>query len=432
MSFFSSIQWRCALLVLLLLQCGVCFSRELAYSRQFSDVPRRLLVTKDGGYLLIGGTERSFNSGDDRAWVMKTGAGGRVQWQKTLGSGIAESVVMDPDGSFTLGASSRGDIRVFHLSHSGKIEWQKTYKRPATDGLLEITSSANGGYLIAAVTGFPEKDGDAWILRLDARGNIKWQYSYGGPFLDVPMSSRETKDGGWIIAGYTKTFDSVGQRCWMVKLRPSGSIEWQTAFGAQGDAYGTGVQLTEDGGYAVAGAYSDGKDFNAYLTKLDSLGKIQWAKSYGGKNYEQIIDFEPNGTGGFLLAGDTGSYIHGLYGNAWIISVDASGNILWQNSYGTDQGSFIASLHRLKNGSIASLASIAQTSTGQDWWLLFLGPEGEINSNCDLQIVSTSEATPVEFPQFTTKWKARRKPVIVSKPSVSTIRLDYVSRPVCK
>ncbi len=43
--------------------------------------------------------------------------------------------------------------------------------------------------------------GDAWVIKLDANGNVQWQKTYGGRYDDEAYSIQQTSDGGYIVAG---------------------------------------------------------------------------------------------------------------------------------------------------------------------------------------------------------------------------------------
>jgi hypothetical protein len=103
-----------------------------------------------------------------------------------------------------------------------------------------------------------------------------------------------------------------------------------------------GVWPTLDGGYIVArSTYSYG-DVNgdAWLLKLDAYGNIEWRKTYGGRsndgggNYEEFVGEGTSGQGrNYIVARESYSFGAGE-SDIWIIKLDANGNILWQKAYG--------------------------------------------------------------------------------------------------
>src|SRR5690349_11383142 len=61
---------------------------------------------------------------------------------------------------------------------------------------------------------------------------IQWQQSYGGAFDDEPAAIKPTSDGGYIIAGFTKTSsDYFARDGWVVKVDANGNQQWNKSFG---------------------------------------------------------------------------------------------------------------------------------------------------------------------------------------------------------
>src|SRR5262245_62336796 len=107
------------LFLMIFIPQGFCATWEETYGRGKGDVPRDMVPTDDGGYLLTGGTEGEQGTNAFRVWVLKTGSSGKIQWQKTFGFGIGESIAPSDDGSFVIAATSQSStdtesaIRIF-------------------------------------------------------------------------------------------------------------------------------------------------------------------------------------------------------------------------------------------------------------------------------------------------------------------------------
>ena len=126
-----------------------------------------------------------------------------------------------------------------------------------------------------------------WLLKTDDNGTKLWDRIFGG-FVsssgDGAWSVDETRDGGYIVTGYTKSFGVIAKDLWLVKTDSKGIKQWDRTFGGSKDDVGMSVVQTRDGGYAVTGrtaSYGAGKD-DIWLMKTDSAGREQWNRTFGG------------------------------------------------------------------------------------------------------------------------------------------------------
>jgi hypothetical protein len=107
--------------------------------------------------------------------------------------------------------------------------------------------------------------------------SIEWQISLGGSADDWAYSIQQTNDGGYIIAGYSASTDGdvTGNQgsadYWIVKLDPNGAIEWEKSLGGSDYDYATSIQQTKDNGYIIAGySYSTDGDVTGHHGSTDN------------------------------------------------------------------------------------------------------------------------------------------------------------------
>lgn len=135
----------------------------------------------------------------------------------------------------------------------------------------------------------------------------------------------------------------------------NGEIEWAKTFGGSREDDANAIIQTPDGGYAVVGftMSNDGDitdktttDADVWVFILNSDGELQWSKTYGGSADDRGTDIINTTDGGFAVIGYTRSndgdvsFNNGFY-DFWLIKLDASGNLLWENTFGfsgNDQG----------------------------------------------------------------------------------------------
>ncbi|HOC66927.1 MAG TPA: hypothetical protein PKG62_06005, partial [Methanothrix soehngenii] len=120
---------------------------------------------------------------------------------------------------------------------------------------------------------------DLLLIKYDERGNKLWDKSYGGSDRDWGESIQQTEDGGFIIAGVTNSSGGEGGDVWLVRTDRNGTMLWERSYGDAARAEGRSVQLTDDGGYIIAGlTESSGAGQEGYedlwLIKTDEKGGI--------------------------------------------------------------------------------------------------------------------------------------------------------------
>ncbi|MBT8195414.1 MAG: T9SS type A sorting domain-containing protein, partial [Bacteroidia bacterium] len=214
---------------------------------------------------------------------------------------------------------------------------------------------------------------DCWIVKLNSIGDTLWTKSLGGTGTDIASSIQQTSDGGYIVAGYTSSNDgdvsgnNGSGDYWVIKLNSSGNITWQKCLGGSNGEIANDIQQTSDGGYIVAGftESNDGDvsgnhgDFDYWVVKLDSGGIIIWQNCLGGTLDESANSVQQTSDGGYIVAGYTDSNdgdVSGNHGNDdyWVVKLNSSGNITWQNCLGGTSVDRAWSIEQTTDGYVAA------------------------------------------------------------------------------
>lgn len=210
--------------------------------------------------------------------------------------------------------------------------------------------------------------GDVWVVCLDQNGTFLWQKCYGGSLFDEAKTMIETQDGGIVLAGFSESSNddvlvNKGIRdAWILKIDTVGNLLWQTALGGSGMETMHSIVEKSNGGYMAVGysEYADGDVsfnhgyFDAWVISLDAQGNKIWEKSYGGTGEEMAQSLKQTQDGGFLIAGKSSSNDGQVsqnkgYMDAWIFKIDTAGNLLWEKSYGGGQNDVFYTITALPN-----------------------------------------------------------------------------------
>ncbi len=216
-------------------------------------------------------------------------------------------------------------------------ELERTFGGSEDDEGQSVLMASDGGYIMAGSTKSDSAGGyDAWLLKADIEGNKIWSKTFGGPRDDRANSVQQTSDDGYIITGATRSTGAGGDDLWVIKTDKDGSKIWDKTFGGRLDDEGNSIRQTADGGYIIAGktrsVSSDG-NYDASLLKIDKFGNEIWDRTFGGALDDEADLALPTSDGGYIIAGATSSYGAGGY-DAWLIKTDGEGNKVWDKTFG--------------------------------------------------------------------------------------------------
>lgn len=241
-----------------------------------------------------------------------------------------------------------------------ELEWQKTYGGSSYDAAFSVQQTSDGGYIIVGSTlsndgDIPENKGayDIFLLKTTSNGSIVWKKTFGGSSAEYGRSVKQTSDGGYIIGGQTFSNDgdvsgNHGDRdFWILKLDHLGSIQWQKTLGGTNNDELRSIQPTADGGYiAVGGTFSingnvtgNHGESDLWVVKLSSTGDLSWQKTFGGSATDYGTSIQQNTNGDYYISGYTNSNdgdVSGNHGNFdfWVLKLNSSGILQWQKTLG--------------------------------------------------------------------------------------------------
>jgi hypothetical protein len=216
------------------------------------------------------------------------------------------------------------------------LSFSKTYGGPGLDAGNSVQPTRHGGYIFTGITTSYGAGGyDIWLVKTDAAGNKTWDRTFGGTGEDMGKCVQQTSDGGYIIAGYTTSFGSGSSDAWLIKIDEGGDVTWDRTFGGTSWDEGDWVQQTADGGYIATGCTrSMGLGcHDVWLVKTDASGNKLWDRTYGGTSEDAGCSVEQTSDLGYIIAGWTWSFGAGNE-DLWLVRTDSAGNELWSRTFG--------------------------------------------------------------------------------------------------
>jgi len=293
---------------------------------------------------------------------------------KIFGGGVSLSVTdMEPtsDGGFIFSGHSgtgpsTGDLAfMLKTDANGKQQWLRTFGGPQDNGFEKARQTSDGGYIAVGYTcsyGNGPKDGDyypdGYVVKTDANGNMTWQKTYGGIYLDSLYDVKEMPDHGFVTVGRVKVMNTYYQsyiyQLYMIRTDLSGNIKWENGyFNTVYYATGQSIDISPNGdiiasGIAVKSALVVDQNTNfPCLVCVNANTGIQKGKSLIFSSFANCEQAKVVSTSdGYVMAADN---IHdSTTYSPNLIKTDFSLNVKWQKQY--SPGFSIANLGAISNG----------------------------------------------------------------------------------
>jgi gliding motility-associated-like protein len=205
----------------------------------------------------------------------------------------------------------------------------------------------------------------AWVVSaalLIAQPGVDWDLTIGGTGWEEGNRIIAAVDGpGYLVAGYcgsepnsivSQPNRGIGD-FWVVRLSPEGDVLWEKRYGGSMIDRLWWAIPTKEGNYLLIGDSESsetgehaskgygGVDF--WVVLIDATGNLIWEKTYGGADRDWPFCGVQLDNGDFLIAGESKS-VPGEgktsvnYGDQdiWVIRINGNGDMIWDKSYGGD------------------------------------------------------------------------------------------------
>jgi len=220
--------------------------------------------TADSGYIIGGATESLDTLGD--AWLVKTDARGDYafgreptadRWKTTQRRPhlrlMAAYVAVGGTMSFGAGAHDvwliKTDSRVIPRGPGRLVGRTMNRVNP-------VQQTSDGGYIIAGVTrSYGAGGDDVYLIKTDTAGDTQWTRTFRRPPGRLGLCARQTRDGGYIVGGWTTSYPDSSVYVWLIKTNCQRRYALDEERLAMYQAGPTAARLSSltDGGYITAG-----------------------------------------------------------------------------------------------------------------------------------------------------------------------------------
>ena len=303
-----------------------------AYGGTGDDEGYSVQQTTDSGYI-ISGITYSYGSGGSDVYLIKTNSLGDTLWTRTYGGTDEDggrSVKQTDDGGYIIGGftfsygSGGSDVYLIKTNSLGDTLWTRTYGGTSFDEGHSIEQTNDGGYIIAG-----DRFVDVYLIKTNSLGDTLWTRTYGGVSTEHGYSVRETNDSGYIIVGWTASFAQGWSDVYLIKTNSMGDTLWTRTYGGAANEAGYSVQQTKDGGYIIGGWTSSFGVGNrdVYIIKTNSMGDTLWTRTYGGTDDDEGYSVQQTKDGGYIIGGYNDVSFGAQKYDVYLIKTDGNGLI---------------------------------------------------------------------------------------------------------
>jgi hypothetical protein len=294
-----------------------------------NDEAAKLLLTNDGGFIILGTYEDTLNKQDD-IYLAKYNSDFTQVWEHFIGkisndqgvaindqgvaiakSGSGFIIVGNTDEKNAVNGNPQGvnDIFLIKTDTEGNTQWTNSFGGSSEDVSNDVISIAAGILILGTTNSFSEQlqgESNIILIQTNSVGNETDKFTYGGSYDDAGTSIIESGDGGYVIAG---TINSIGGHSdiYIAKLENDiHDVIDNYSFGLSGtDEVGYGL-LKTDIAYVVAGNQVSGSVESAYFLKIDNNLQTPVEEFYGGYDAQVFYSLIQTSDGGFAMVGSSG------------------------------------------------------------------------------------------------------------------------------
>lgn len=383
---------------------------EKRYGEGRTSVGNAVAVTRDGGYIVCGSTDAEEEGGllGLDLYLLRTDPSGERLWERRIGEGELDNgnaVIEAEDGGFvvagTSSVSGKSDMCLLWTDPSGALLWTENLGNEFFDTGEDLKEFPGEGYVVVG-TVFSPIDRElpdlsltkvaVYMVRTDLSGRPVWKRQLDEQENDLLAHGVELSvDRGFVIVGQKGS----GPDAWsqfLLRTDRDGRPVWNVTSRSDGNEIARAIVRTSDGGYVTAGDRAnrtgDDADRDGAITRFAPDGgspgspltgtvavlptpepsatpampppAVIWEQTYR-------LGFSCTGTdliatrdGGFVIAGSTvATNTTGLVGppfpdDAFLLRLDAGGAVLWNRTYGGDDGDGANAVRETADGGSSS------------------------------------------------------------------------------
>ncbi|MHC4563118.1 MAG: SBBP repeat-containing protein [Planctomycetota bacterium] len=226
--------------------------------------------------------------------------------------------------------SGGGEVYISKYTSSGEEVWMRQLTGGTDCTSYDISADGLGGVFVSGMTngdvgGANAGSVDAFVARYDTSGNLTWVKQYGTSEEDTGYGVSADGLGNVYVSGYTRG-DLGGQNAgegdaYISKFNANGELVWIDQFGTENldwsyhiAADSAGVYVT---GFVDQGFGYPSVDPEAFLRRYDTDGNLIWSELLATSRDDVGFGISTDGLGSVYLSGYTQGNLGGPNEGRW-------------------------------------------------------------------------------------------------------------------
>lgn len=227
---------------------------------------------------------------------------------------------------------------------------------------LALLSADDGQTIVAGgVQNGVTQTVDPWLASVDDYGRTVWERSYPEPTdqaINASVRDLCSGHGGGFVLLSGAIVQGRSQQALVIRTTPGGEELWRRDIGHNGLDHGWAVLRHSLGGYLVGG-WSTQATRLAWLVRLDAVGNVVWDKFYGSGEIRDLVEL----TGGEVLA------LGGTDNSVVLRVIDGLGEVVRSKQFPVQTGG-ISTIQLVRTGADFVLGgTVSEPSQGERVWL---------------------------------------------------------------
>ncbi|NUQ23845.1 MAG: caspase family protein [Saprospiraceae bacterium] len=244
------------------------------------------------------------------------------------------------------------------LAEDGHSEQEFIVGSAADDELTNAFSLADGGYLLAGVSGF-----QAWALRLDATGKTIWEKKIQHNAMPtIVHSATFTLDNRLYLAGYVK--EKKGDRLWVACLDAAGGkLLFERTYLKEQESAGLDITTLDEHTIGITGWINSRKSRqDGFLLRLSAAnGEAKGWYPLGGRENDLLRQVLRLHDDRLCFVGRSKSFQRGSRRNrAWVLMSDGKGGAVQERFYGSKMNDEANDVLQCSDGSLIAAGFSSQ------------------------------------------------------------------------